>query len=133
MDSILTSIKKLLGITEEYTHFDADIIIHINTALMVLNQLGVGPKEGFSISNSSAIWTDFIGDTTNLESVKTYIYLKVKLVFDPPLSSTVKDAMQRSLDELEWRLNVNAESVDSGTSDSTPVFREVDYSDYDLS
>lgn len=106
MESILTSIKKLLGITEEYTHFDTDIIMHINTVFMILNQLGVGPEKCFRITGNSEIWDDFLLDNLDLESVKTYIYLKVKLVFDPPLSSAVAESMNRMINELEWRLNV---------------------------
>lgn len=110
MESILTSIKKLLGITEEYEHFDTDIIIHINSALMILNQLGVGPAYGFSIADKTDTWSDFISDMTMFESVKTYVYLKVKLVFDPPASASVLAAYERTISELEFRLNVNAES-----------------------
>ena len=89
MESILTSIKKLLGITEEYEQFDQDIIIHINSVLSVLTQLGVGPTEGFSIKDEKSVWTDFIEDGLKLEAVKSYVYLKVKLLFDPPPSSLV--------------------------------------------
>lgn len=113
VDSILTSIKKLLGPEEVYEQFDTDIIMHINSAFSTLTQLGVGPEEGFVIKDKTAIWTDFIQDDKRLEFVKTYIYLKVKLVFDPPLSSSVLDAMNRQINELEWRLNV---AVDSGTA-----------------
>lgn len=109
-ESVLTSIKKLLGITEEYTHFDADIIMHINTAFMILSQLGVGPPEGFSISDAGAVWSDFLPDGGNLEAVKSYMFQKVKLLFDPPVSSVVLDAIKQSISELEWRLNVEAES-----------------------
>ena len=112
MESILTSIKKLLGITEEYNQFDPDIIMHINSVFMILTQLGVGPAEGFSIEDDTAVWTDFIQDIKKLESVKTYIYLKVKLLFDPPLSSAVIDSTNRLINELEWRLNVAAESTE---------------------
>lgn len=112
MESILTSIKKLLGITEEYDQFDPDIIMHINSVFMILTQLGVGPAEGFSIEDDTAVWTDFIQDAKKLESVKTYIYLKVKLAFDPPLSSAVIESMNRLINELEWRLNVAAESTE---------------------
>ena len=111
MDSIVTSIKKLLGITEEYKHFDDDLIMHINTVLMVLTQLGVGPVDGFLIEDDSAEWGDFLDDLTQLQAVKTYIYLKVKLVFDPPLSSAVMESMNRMISELEWRLNVAAEDL----------------------
>ena len=112
MESILTSIKKLLGITEEYDQFDPDIIMHINSVFMILTQIGVGPAEGFSIEDDTAVWTDFIQDIKKLESVKTYIYLKVKLAFDPPLSSAVIESMNRLINELEWRLNVAAESTE---------------------
>ena len=112
MESILISIKKLLGITEEYDQFDPDIIMHINSVFMILTQLGVGPAEGFSIEDDTAVWTDFIQDIKKLESVKTYVYLKVKLAFDPPLSSAVIESMNRLINELEWRLNVAAESTE---------------------
>lgn len=112
MDSILTSVKKLLGISKDYTQFDDDIIMHINTVLMNLTQLGVGPEEGFFIEDDSAEWFDFVDteETTEFNAVKTYIYLKVKLLFDPPLSSSVVESMNRMISELEWRLNVAAES-----------------------
>lgn len=110
MGSILTSIKKLLGIAEDYEHFDSDIIMHINSAFMILNQLGVGPSEVFAIENKDAVWTDFISDITKVEAVKSYIYLKVKLLFDPPLSSAVMESIKQMISELEWRLNVAAES-----------------------
>lgn len=109
-DSILTSIKKLLGITEEYEHFDQDIIIHINSVFMILNQLGVGSSNGFSITDKTAVWSDFISEGANLESVKSYIYLKVRLLFDPPTTSAVMESMNRMISELEFRLNVSAES-----------------------
>ena len=111
MDSILTSVKKMLGITEDYEHFDADLIMHINSVFMILTQLGVGPSEGFSIKGKSDTWDNFISTGSNLEAVKSYVYLKVKLLFDPPLSSAVMESMNRMISELEWRLNV---SVDPG-------------------
>lgn len=110
MESILTSIKKLLGISEEYEHFDADLIMHINSVFMILTQLGVGPSEGFHITDSSDIWTDFIQEPARIELVKSYMYLKVKLLFDPPSSSAVIESMNRMISEFEWRLNVAAES-----------------------
>ena len=106
MESILTSIKKLLGIEDEYTQFDSDLVMHINTVFLNLTQLGVGPSEGFMIEDDAAVWEDFIGDSTQLQAVKTYVYLKVKLLFDPPLSASVIDSMNRMISELEWRLNV---------------------------
>lgn len=108
-ESILNSIKKLLGPSADYTQFDPDIIIHINSAFMVLRQLGVGPKEGFSINNSDAVWTDFMSDIDKLGLVKSYIYLKVKLIFDPPTNSTVIKANEDLLKEYEWRLNVEVD------------------------
>lgn len=104
-ESILVSIKKLLGITEDYTHFDQDIILQINSAFSALNQLGVGPKDGFSIEDSSAVWTDFINDP-RLNFAKTYVQIKVKLAFDPPTSGTLTDSYNRQLDEITWRLTV---------------------------
>lgn len=110
MESILTSIKKMLGITAEYTHFDPDIIMHINSVLAVLNQLGVGPSGGFRIEDDTSTWDELIQDDVKLESVKTYIHLRVKLLFDPPNNSAVIEAMTRTINELEWRLNVTAEN-----------------------
>ena len=109
MESILTSIKKLLGIAEDYEHFDSDIIIHINSVFSILTQIGVGSDIGFSISDKTATWSDFISDSTNLEMVKTYVYLKVKLLFDPPLNSSVTNSMEKTISELEWRLNVEVD------------------------
>ena len=111
MDSILTSIKKLLGITAEYTQFDTDLIMHINSVFSILTQLGVGPSTGFSIHDEYSVWTDFLPEDPRLEMVKTYIYLKVRLMFDPPDRSAVADAMKRQIDELEFRLNVAADQV----------------------
>lgn len=106
-ESILTSIKKLLGPSAEDTHFDPDIIMHINTALAILVQLGVGPEEGFVIEDSDATWEDFLGDdNSNLSGVKSYVYLKTKALFDPSSSSTVAQSLERLEHELEWRLNV---------------------------
>lgn len=111
MESILTSIKKLLGISEEYEQFDQDIIMHINTVFMNLTQLGVGPSKGFYIEDADATWDDFVNLDKNiqLQAVKTYIYLKVKLLFDPPLSSAVIESTNNMIAELEWRLNAAVE------------------------
>lgn len=104
--SILTDVKKMLGIVEEYEHFDTDIIIHINSVLTILTQLGVGPSDGFTIKNKDSTWSEFISDNKMLESVKTYLYMRVRLLFDPPASSTVMDSIKNSIAEFEWRLNV---------------------------
>lgn len=108
MESILTSIKKLLGIEEEYTQFDPDIIMHINSVLMILTQLGVGPANGFIIEDDTATWIEFAPEmtTAELHAVKTYVYMKVRLIFDPPLSSAVIESMAKQIAEFEWRLNV---------------------------
>lgn len=119
MYSILTSIKKLLGVGEDYTHFDPDIIIGINTSLSILSQLGVGPQSGFSISDNSAVWSDFIPENSQFESVKTFIHLKTKLLFDPPSSSFVIESMNKILGELEWRLTVAAESIPEETEEKS--------------
>lgn len=110
MESILTSIKKLLGIAEEYEHFDADLIMHINTVFSILTQLGVGPEKGFIVEDDTATWEDFLQEDSNYEAVKTYMHMRVKLLFDPPLSSVVMEATNRMISELEWRLNVTAEN-----------------------
>lgn len=110
MESILTSIKKLLGIAEEDTNFDQDLIMHINSVFMILTQLGVGPSKGFAIKDENDVWSDFIPEQSSLEAVKSYVYMKVRLMFDPPLSSAVADAINRNISELEWRLNAGAEN-----------------------
>ena len=108
-NSILTDIKKLLGIDESYEQFDQDIIIHINSFFRVLNQLGVGTR-GFSISDKQSKWIDFLGDNAeNLNDVKTYIYARTRLVFDPPSSSYVTNSFNSLIDELTWRLNVEVD------------------------
>lgn len=112
MDSILTSIKKLLGIAEEYEHFDSDLIMHINSVFMVLNQLGVGPVEGFSITDKTETWEDFTQNDLMIQSVKSYVYLKVRLLFDPPSSSAVMESINRQISELEWRLNLSVDTRD---------------------
>lgn len=119
MDSILDSIKKLLGIQPEYTSFDEDIIVAINTSFATLNQLGVGPEGGYMIEDNTQTWNDYI-TTTNLNMVKTYIYLKSRLLFDPPTGG-VLDAIKNQLAELEFRLYVE---VDPKVNDET--FKEGD-------
>jgi hypothetical protein len=109
VESILNSVKKMLGIESDYTHFDSDIILNINSVLLTANQIGVGPKEGFVISGEDELWTDFLGPRTDLEAVKTLVYLKVRLLFDPPSSAFVLDSMDRQITELEWRINSQME------------------------
>ena len=114
MESILTSIKKMLGIAEEYTQFDDVVIGHINTVFTTLAQLGVGPSEGFYIEDKHDEWTDFITDLTSLQAVKSYVYMRVRLIFDPNsvVSSTLA-SYERQIAELEWRLNTIAESQEN--------------------
>ena len=111
MDSVLTSIKKTLGIVEEYTHFDEDLIMHINSVLSILNQIGVGPPEGFSIKDEFSVWEDFIPESQKLEFVKSYVYMKVKLLFDPPISSAVIESTNQMISELEWRILVATDPI----------------------
>lgn len=111
MESILKTVKKQMGIGDATTAFDTDIIMNINTTFMILTQIGVGPSEGFAIKDEYALWTDFIPeDSVKFEGVKTYVYLKAKMVFDPPSSSSVMQANKDAIAELEWRLNVAAEN-----------------------
>jgi hypothetical protein len=130
-ESILTSIKKLLGIYAEYDYFDPDITIHINSVFMVLRQLGVGPDSYFMIEDDSAKWKDFTTNIDMIQAVKTYMYLKVKLLFDPPLGGTVMDSYKQLISELEWRLHVISESEDTDTPEdaieSLPDGDEVEY------
>lgn len=106
MESILDSIKKLLGIGEDDHDFDDILIIHINSSLSILNQLGVGPQEGFKIYDFSETWSMFLGDSKNIEDVKTYVYLRVKADFDPPQNSFLVNTIEKKIEELGWRLNV---------------------------
>ena len=112
MDSILTSVKKMLGIPAEHDQFDVDIIIHINSVFNILTQLGVGPEEGFCIEDASAKWSDYTTDD-NLNMVKSYMYAKVRMLFDPPTSGIVTGSQQELIKEMEWRLNVQVDPEDS--------------------
>lgn len=107
-NSILNDIKKLLGVTPEYTQFDQDIIIHINSVINVLNQLGVISADNLYISDETTSWDDLIM-SANENLIKTYIYLKVRLLFDPPQSSSMVDVINRQISELEWRINVETD------------------------
>lgn len=112
MESILTSVKKLLGLEADYTQFDDDIIIHTNMALMSLTQIGIGPDGGFAISDDATTWTDFIGDRKDINGIKTYIFLKVRLVFDPPQNSFLIESINKQITELEWRLSVQTNKME---------------------
>lgn len=115
MESILASIKKLLGPSAEDQYFEPDIIMHINSVFADLNQIGVGPADGFAVEDASAKWTDFIPEASlaKLSNVKTYIYLRVRLVFDPPNNSAVIESINKQIEKLESRLNIAAESIES--------------------
>lgn len=110
-DSILAVIKKLLGIPEDYTAFDIDVMTHINSAFSTLTQLGIGPATGFMIEDDSAVWADFLDTDMQLNPVKTYIALRVRQVFDPPTTSYVVAAFNEQIKELEWRLNIHREET----------------------
>lgn len=118
-NSILKSIKKILGLDSDYTVYDLDVITHINSVFSTLTQLGVGPSAGFMIEDDTATWSDFLDDDPKISSVKTYVYLRVRLIFDPPSTSYVIAALERQITELEWRLNVNRE--DTQWTDPDPV------------
>lgn len=108
-ESILTSTKKALGLDENYTAFDPDIIMHINSVLSTLNQLGIGPELGFMIEDKEALWDTFLGGDPRLNNIKTYVYLRVRMLFDPPQTGFHTQAMQEQIKELEWRINVQRE------------------------
>lgn len=108
-DSILLSVKKSLGLEPDITHFDPDIIMCINSALNVLTQLGVGPNCGFQITSSEDAWEQFIGEDVRLNMVKTYIFLKTKVTFDPPTGNAILESYKEQIREYEWRLNVQVD------------------------
>lgn len=118
--SILMSIKKLLNVDESDDAFDTDIGMLINNEFMTLHQLGIGPAGGFSITDADTSWTDFSQDKTLLETVKTYVYMKVRMIFDPPASSVVAEAFNSQIRELEWRLNIQAERNQNRIEEQSP-------------
>jgi len=123
MESILTSIKSLLGIQEDMTNFDKDIIPHINTVFFILEQLGVNPGVFFSIKDKEKIWDDYLIPNLNLELVKSYIYFKVRLMFDPPIGGPLIEVMKQQASELEWRIYI---SVDPKVVVIPPVISDED-------
>lgn len=116
-DSILNSTKKVLGIAEDYAEFDLDIVLHINSVFSTLRQLGIGPAEGFMIEDDGITWDSFLRGDKRFNAIKTYVYLRVRLLFDPPISSFAVTAMQEQIKELEWRLNVDREYIIRGSID----------------
>lgn len=115
-ESILDYVKKMLGIQKDYTHFDPDVIYGINAAFAVLTQLGVGPEEGFMINDDTTVWNEFVSDTFRLSLIKPYIYLKTRLLFDPPSSSTLIDSINKTIAEYEWRLHVVSDGDDTNVT-----------------
>lgn len=111
MDSILDSVKKLLGFSPDDESFDHDIITHINSVFFTLQQLGVGPKDSFMIVDKDAKWDEFVGVEKNINAVKSYVYLKVRLLFDPPSTSFAIASMEKVALEYEWRLNIQVDPV----------------------
>lgn len=105
VNSILNSVKKALGIVE-YDFFDPDLIVHINSVFADLNQIGVGPDNGFSISDKSAVWSSFTANDMLLQNVKSYMFLRVKLLFDPPASATVLNSYEKQINEFVYRMYV---------------------------
>ena len=110
-DRILESVKKVLGVAPDYLAFDPDIVMHINSAFSVLHQLGVGPDEPFMIEDETATWTEFLGTERGVNSVKSYVYLRVRLLFDPPATSFALGAMEKQIEELGWRISTYMEGV----------------------
>lgn len=117
--SILDSIKKTLGISSDDESFDLDVTMHINTAFSVLTQLGVGDPAGFVIEDNTALWSSYSPDMVLLASVKSYVYSKVRLLFDPPATSFGIDAMKAMVEEMEWRLNVTGETINKPSNPLT--------------
>lgn len=114
-DSILNSVKKVLGLADDYDVFDQDVIMHINSVFSTLNQLGIGPDKGYAIEDATGVWADFLDDDARLNSVRSYVYLRVRVLFDPPTTSFLLDAFAKQIEQMEWRLNVVRET-DSWTN-----------------
>lgn len=108
--SILETIKKLIGIDKDYGVFDIDLVVAINSSFTILNQLGVGPFKSFSISGPSETWSDFFGEDESIDLAKSYIYLRARLLFDPPETGVLHEAIERQIKEFEWRLMIQAET-----------------------
>lgn len=120
MDSILSNVKKILSIDASYKAFDTDIVFHINSVFATLTQLGIGPEEGFMIEDDSTTWDAYLANDLKLNFVKQYIYLKVRVIFDPPQTAALLEAMNKQIEQLEWRISVQRESV-SWVNPNPPV------------
>lgn len=119
-ESILRSIKKLLGIGADYTAFDQDVMMHINSVFAVMHQIGASPPDGFVITGNDETWSDFLADRKHLELVRSYMYLQVKVLFDPPTTSFALDSINRVGKEYEWRLSILENAFTNGNGGSTP-------------
>lgn len=122
-DSILMTIRKLVCGNPYADHFDTDLLVHINACFSILNQLGVGPENGFVVTDDTQSWSSYIADNYILNMVKTYVMLKVKKIFDPPLTSSVLEAMDKEISQLEWRLNVAVDPVKPTSTSKTTARR----------
>lgn len=122
-DSILMTIRKLVCGNPYADHFDTDLLVHINTCFSILNQLGVGPENGFVVTDETQSWSSYIADNYILNMVKTYVTLKVKKIFDPPLTSSVLEAMDKEISQLEWRLNVAVDPIKPTSTSKTTARR----------
>jgi hypothetical protein len=129
-ESILLSTKKILGLGNEYTPFDLDVITHINAAFSILNQLGIGPEEGYFISDETNLWTEFVAPDNQLNLVKTYVFLKVRILFDPPSTSFLLETYDNQIKEYEWRLNIMRENELPATI--IPPWRRLTYESDDI-
>lgn len=109
-ENILGSIRHATGLGDEHVFFDPDLVMHINSVFDILHQLGIGPSGGFKLETGEELWSEFLGDSETLEMVKTYMYISVKLVFDPPQNSFLVKQLEDTKKEYEWRMNVGAES-----------------------
>ena len=122
-DSILMTIRKLVCGDPYADHFDTDLLIHINACFSILNQLGVGPESGFVVTDETQSWSSYVADNRTLNMVKTYVTLKVKKIFDPPLTSSVLEAMDKEISQLEWRLNVAVDPIKPTSASKTTARR----------
>ena len=122
-DSILMTIRKLVCGNPYADHFDTDLLVHINACFSILNQLGVGPESGFVVTDETQSWSSYVADNRTLNMVKTYVTLKVKKIFDPPLTSSVLEAMDKEISQLEWRLNVAVDPIKPTSTSKTTARR----------
>jgi hypothetical protein len=121
VDSILDSVKKALGIDQNYDAFDVDILMHINTVFSTLHQLGVGPEAGFAIEDASPTWDDYLNGDLRLNNIKTYIYMRVRMIFDPPTTGFLLTSMKEQIQEMEWRISVRREGDEYVDPPSKPT------------